>query len=175
MTPRPVAQRSRKRFLLRDHAPLQLQLYSAAAAKMRGADGARVGPRRAGLWRHRPDAVWPAAGPPASAGPGAGIRDPGSNAGSNAAACTCAHSLCAGRSAPVVVADRYGNGSGAYHDGSPRECDLPRDSPGRMRYRSPRALMQTATRTLLRQSMRPSLNQTGEGNGLTRARPSRRP
>ena len=37
--------------------------------------------------------------PPASAGPAAGIRGLGSNAGSNAAAGTCVHSLCAGKRA----------------------------------------------------------------------------
>ena len=43
-------------------------------------------PRHARLWRRRPGDVSPAAAPPASGGPAAGIRGLGSNAGSNAAA-----------------------------------------------------------------------------------------
>ena len=52
----------------------------------------------------RPGDVWPAAAPPASGGPRAGIRDPGSSAGSSTAAGTCSRTLCAGRSAGAVGA-----------------------------------------------------------------------
>ena len=117
---------SAKIFLLRDHAPPQSQPASALVAKKGCADGARVRPRHALIWRPRPGAAWPAASPPANAAPNAGIRDPGSNADSNAAVGTCVHSLCAGRRASAVV----GNGSLAYHDAGPRELILPRHSPG---------------------------------------------
>ena len=63
--------------------------------------------------------------PPANASPNAGIRGLGSNAGSNAAAGTCVHSLCAGRRASAVV----GNGRLAYHDDGPRE-HVPKGQPG---------------------------------------------
>ena len=79
---------SATKFLLRDHAPPQPWGSSVLVAAMGRGDGAHVAPRRAGIWPHRPDGVWPAAAPPASVGPGAGIRAPGSNAGSNAAAGT---------------------------------------------------------------------------------------
>ena len=114
-----------KKFLLRDHAPPQSQAASALVAKKGCADGARVRPRHAVIWRPRPGAAWPAASPPANAAPTAGIRDLGSNADSNAAAGTCVHSLCAGRRASVVV----GNGSLAYHDDGPRE-HVPKGQPG---------------------------------------------
>jgi hypothetical protein len=135
------------KFLLRDHAPPQPRRSSVLAAKMGRGDGAHVAPRRAGFWPHRADAAWPVAAPPTSAGPGAGIRRPGSNAGSNAAAGTGGHSLCAGTAAAAVVADRHGGGGLAYHDHSPRERYLPRDSPGGTRYRSPRALIKTGKQT----------------------------
>ena len=118
--------KSVKKFLLRDHALPQSQAASALGAKKGCADGARVRPRHALIWRPHPGAAWPAASPPANAAPTAGIRDPGSNADSNAAVGTCVHSLCAGRRASAVV----GNDRLAYHDDGPRECVLPRDSPG---------------------------------------------
>jgi hypothetical protein len=133
--------------LLRDHAPPQARGSSVLAAEMGRVAGAHVASRRARFWPHRRDAVWPAAAPPASAGPGAGIRRPGSNAGSNAAAGTGGHSLCASRAAAAVVADWHGGGGLAYHDHSQWERDLPRDSPGRTRYRSPRALIKTGKQT----------------------------
>jgi len=117
---------SAKKFLLRDHAPPQSQAASTLVAKRWCADGAHVRSRHAGLWPHHPAVVWLAAAPPASASPNAGIRGLGSNAGSNAAAGTCVHSLCAGRPASAVV----GNDRLAYHDDGPRELILPRDSPG---------------------------------------------
>src|SRR5204863_9361333 len=92
-----------KKLLLRDHAPPQPRSSSVLAARIWRADGTHVVPLRVGLWPLRTDAVWPAAGPPASGEPPAGLRDPGSNAGSNAAAGTSARSLCAGRSARAVV------------------------------------------------------------------------
>ncbi len=125
-TPAGHTSSSAKKFLLRDHAPPQRPAALALVAKRWRADGAHVRPRRAGLWPPRPGVARPAAAPPANASPTAGIRDPGSNAGSNAAAGTCVHSLCAGRRASAVV----GNGSLAYHDDGPRERILPRDSPG---------------------------------------------
>jgi hypothetical protein len=125
-TPADRIGESAKKLLLRDHALPQSQQASVLVAKMWRADGAHVLPRRAGLWRHRADAVVLAASPPASAAPGACIRGPGNNADSNSAAGTCVHSLCAGRRAVAVV----GNGSLAYHDDGPRERFLPRDSPG---------------------------------------------
>jgi hypothetical protein len=120
-----------KIFLLRDHAPMQPLAFSGVAAKRLLSDGARVGPRRAWLWLLYPGAVWPAAAPPANAGLAVGIRRLRSNAGSNAAAYIDGHSLCVGTTAAAVVADWYGNGVLAYHDDSPRECVLPRDSSGR--------------------------------------------
>ena len=117
---------SAKKFLLRDHAPPQRPAALVLVAKRWRADGARVRPRHAVIWRPRPGAAWPAASPPATAAPTAGIRDLGSNADSNAAAGTCVHSLCAGRRASAVV----GNDRLAYHDDGPRELILPRDSPG---------------------------------------------
>jgi hypothetical protein len=139
------SEKSEKIFLLRDHAPPQLLAFSVVAAERRRAGGAHVVPWHAGLWPHRPGAVWPAAAPPASGGADAGNRGPGSNAGSNAAAGSGGHSLCAGRSAAAVVADSYNGGRLCYHDAGPRECVLPRVSPGRTRYRSPRALIQTGS------------------------------
>lgn len=127
------------KFLLRDHAPPQPRGSSVLAAKRGRGDGAHVAARRAGFWPHRPGVVAPADAPPASGGPGAGIRGPGSNAGSNAAAGTGVHSLCAGRRAAAVV----GNGSVVYHDDSPRERILPRDSSGRTGKRSPRAIIKS--------------------------------
>ena len=118
--------KSAKKFLLRDHAPPQSQPTSEVVAKRWRADGALVRLRRAGLWPPRPGVVRPAAAPPASVSPTADIRGPGSNAGSNAAAGTCVHSLCADRRASAVV----GNDRLAYHDDGPRERILPRDSPG---------------------------------------------
>ena len=118
-----------KKFWLRDHALAQPEDLLVLAAKSWHADGAHVGPGRAGFWRHRPDVVGLAGVPPASVGPGAGIRGPGSNAGSDAAVGTCGHSLCADRAGGVVV----GSDNLAYDDAGPRERLLPRDSPGRMR------------------------------------------
>ena len=109
-TPAGRTKESATKFLLRDHAPPQPRASAVLAAKIGHADGAHVAPRRAGLWRHRPGVVAPAAAPLASAGPDAGIRGLGSNAGSNAVAGTGTRSLCAGRSAPAVVADWYGGG-----------------------------------------------------------------
>ena len=131
------------KFLLRDHAPPQLRGSSVLAAKMGHADGAHAAPRRAGFWPHRPGVVAPAAAPPASAGPAAGIRGLGSNAGSNAVAGTCARNLCASKSATVDAADWHGDGTLVYCGGSPRERYLPRDSPGRTYDRSSRALFDT--------------------------------
>ena len=135
------------KFLLPDHAPAQPWGSSVLAAKMGRVAGARVACRRPGFWPHRADAVWPAVAPPASVGPGAGIRRPGSNAGSNAAAGTGGHSLCADKSAAAVVADWPGGGGLAYHNHGPRERDLPRDSPGGTRHRFPRALIKTGKQT----------------------------
>lgn len=161
-----------KKFLLRDHAPPQPRGSSVLAAKIGRADGAHVAPRRAGLWPHRPGAVGPAAAPLASDAPAAGIRGPGSNAGSNAAAGTGAHSLCAGRSAPAVVADWYGGGPLDYHDGSPRERRSPKGQPGGNSYRSPRALIKTGKQSL---PVYTSVNQRDrEGNCLRKAWPRRR-
>jgi hypothetical protein len=46
---RPVAQKIGKKFLLRDHAPAQLEVVLVVGAKRRRAGGADVGPRRARL------------------------------------------------------------------------------------------------------------------------------
>jgi len=116
-TPAGCTWESAKKFLLRDHAPPQSQAASALVAKKGCADGARVRPRHAVIWRPRPGAAWPAASPPANAAPTASIQDLGNNADSNAAVGTCVHSLCAGRRASAVV----GNGSLAYQDDGPRE------------------------------------------------------
>ena len=124
-TPAGRTWKSAKKSLLRDHAPPQSQAGSAVVAKKGCSDGVRVRPRHAVIWRPRPDAVWPAASPPANAAPTAGIQDLGNNADSNAAARTCVHSLCAGRRASEVV----GNGSLAYHDNGPRE-HVPKGQPG---------------------------------------------
>ena len=165
-TPAGRTRESAKKFLLRDHAPPQPPAFCSGLWRRLGALAARTfGLRRAGLWPRRPGVVWPAAAPPASGGPAAGIRDPGSNAGSNAAAGTCVHSLCAGRSAAAVVALWHDGGTLAYHGGSPRERLLPRDSPGRMRQRSPRALIKTRTR-LCRQSKALRRNKTENKTAL---------
>jgi hypothetical protein len=132
-----------KKILLRDHAPTQLQECPGDGVKRSDVHGAHVPRRHAGLWPPRRDVVGPDAWRPASGEPRAGIGDPDSNAGSNAAAGSGGHSLCAGRSAAAVVADSYNGGRLPYHDGSPRECVLPRVSPGGTRYRSPRALINT--------------------------------
>jgi hypothetical protein len=62
-----------KKLLLRDHAPPQSRQTSVVVTE-RGYVGGRVLARRAWPWRHRPDAVWLAVAPPASAGAGGGIR-----------------------------------------------------------------------------------------------------
>jgi hypothetical protein len=94
---------SAKKFLLRDHAPPQLRLRWGVVAKMWFAGGALAGPGHAVLWPRRLGDAWPAAWQPASAAPDAGTRDPDNNAGSNAAACSGAHSLCADKPADVVA------------------------------------------------------------------------
>jgi hypothetical protein len=98
------------KFSLRDHAPPQLRQVWVFAAQCWRADGAHVRPWRAELGRLRLAAVWPAASPPASGGPAAGIRGLGSNVGSNAGAGTFVHSLCAGRSVGGVAADWHHEG-----------------------------------------------------------------
>ena len=49
ITPRPGAQKSWKKILLRDHAPPQLEEDLVFVAKVWRADGASVPPRRAGF------------------------------------------------------------------------------------------------------------------------------
>jgi hypothetical protein len=159
---------SAKKCLLRDHAPLQLLAFAVVAAQRGRADGAPIGPGHAGIGPPRPGGVWPAAAPPASAAPDAGIRGPGSNAGSNAAAGSGGHSLCAGTAAAAVVADCHRSGRLAYHDGSPRECVLPRVSPGGTRFRSPRAFSKTGSgRSYASLSAGPEPH--SEGNSLRNA------
>ena len=97
--------------LLRDHAPPQPRGPSVVGARIGHANGAHVATRRAGLWPLRSGAVCPAAAPPASGGPAAGIPGLGSNAGSNAAAGTCARSLCVGRFVRAVVAHWHSDGT----------------------------------------------------------------
>jgi hypothetical protein len=145
-TPAERTMAAREKILLRDHAPPQPPWVAVLAAKWVHADGAHVRLRRAGLGPPRPDAVGPAAAPPANAAADADSPGLGSTADSNTAAGIGVHNPCAGKSAPAVVADWSGSGTGAYDDGSPRECDLPRDSPGGTRFRSPRALMTTGQR-----------------------------
>jgi hypothetical protein len=120
------------KFLLRDHAQPQLRDLSGVAAKKRRAAGAPVGPRRAGLWRHRPRVAWLAAWRPASAARGTGTRGLGSNAGSNALAYTGAHTPCAGTDADADADGRF-----AYDDDSPREGALPKGQPGAERSNVP--------------------------------------
>jgi hypothetical protein len=129
-TPAGRTRESTTKFLPRDHAPAQLPGCSVLAAKRGHADGAHAPPRRARFWPQRPGVAAPAAAPLASAGPAAGIPRPGSNAGSNAAAGTGAHSLCAGRSAAAVGADWHGGGTLEYHENSPRERRSPKGQPG---------------------------------------------
>src|SRR5947209_19660844 len=100
------------------------------AARRGHVDGAHAAPQRVGLWRSPLGVAAPAAAPPASAGPAAGIRGPDSNAGSNAAAGSGARSLCAGRAAAAVGADWYGGGTVDYHEDSPRERRSPKGQPG---------------------------------------------
>jgi len=141
-TPAGRTKESETKCLLRDHAPPQLRVFSGVVAKKRHAGGVLVAPRRAGLWWPHPGAVWPAVWPPASAGPGAGIRRLDSNAGSSTAACTCAHSLCASTSAVADAGGRL-----AYDDGSPREGYSPKGQPGAERVNvPPRALVQNRGR-----------------------------
>ena len=143
--------------MLRDHAPPQLRDLSGIAAKKGHAAGAPVGPRHAGLWRHRPGVVWPAAWQPASAARAAGTRGLGSNAGSNALACTCAHSPCAG-----TAADADTDGRLAYDDDSPREgvTSQGTDRGGTRERSSSGAYSKTGKRPAVRQSIRPRINQT---------------
>jgi hypothetical protein len=162
-TPAGRTAETAKNFLLRDHAPPQLEGPWELGAKRWHADGAHVEPGHAGFWPPRSDAVWPAAAPPASAAAGAGIRTPGSNAGLGVAVDTCVRSLCAGKSASAVVAAWNGNGTLAYDHGSPRERDLPRDSPGKTRQRFPRALCNAGKQ--MRQSILLRRNQTGKATG----------
>ena len=143
IAPRPVAQRSWKKNLLRDHAPPQLREDLVFAAQGWRADGAPAAPGRVGLSPHHPGAVWPVAWPPASDGPPAGIRGSGNNAGSSTVAGTFGHSLCAGRSGPAGVADWHGGGSLDYHHSNPQERNLPRASLRGTRKRSPRAHIKT--------------------------------
>ncbi len=169
-TPAGRTKESEIKFLLRDHAPPQLRVLSGVVAKKWHAGGAPVAPRRARLWWPRPGAVWPAAWPPASAGPIAGIRGLGSNAGSNAAVCTCAHSPCAGTSAVADAGGRL-----AYDDGSPREVTLPRDSPGRNASTSRLGHLFKTGDAGGRPPVYPSVHQPNrDGNGLSKARPRRR-
>jgi hypothetical protein len=147
--------------LLRDNASPQRRRDSALG-KIGRAVGARAEPRHPWLWPLPRDAVEPAAGLPASDGPHVGSQHPGSSAGSNAVAGTCAHNLGAGRSAPAGGANGRGDGIVAYHDGNPRERDLPRDSPGGTRKRSPRALITTGKQRAVGQSSRSGRNQTGK-------------
>src|SRR5207247_1372891 len=86
---------------------------------------------------------------------------------SNAAACTCAYSLCADRAVAAVAADWSGSGRLAYDDDSPREGTLPRVSPGRNARTFPSgAYSKPAKRAVIRQSIRPGqqdkLNQTAK-------------
>lgn len=134
-----------KKFLLRDHAPPQRQAVSEVGAQTGRAGGAPARPRRAGFWRPHPGVVWPGAAPPASAAPGRGRQGLGSSAGSTAAAGNVGHSLCAGKGVVAVVADSASGGRLLYDDDNPRERYLPRESPGRTRYRSPRALIDAAS------------------------------
>ena len=157
-----------KKILPRDHAPAQLQEPLVVVSKMWHAHGAHVPPRHARLGPLRPGVVWPDVGPLASDVVGAGIGDPGSNAGSNAAAGTFVHSPCADK-----CADAVGGGTSDYDDGNPRERYLPRDSPGRTRKRSPRALLHTGKRTV--SGKYTSRNEPdSEGNCLRKARPRKR-
>jgi len=121
---------SAKKFLLRDHALSQSGVYSVIAATAGFGGGVRVGLGRVGLWRCRLGGVWLVAAPPASVGPGAGIRRLGSSAGSSVAADICVCSPCAGRAAAAVVADWPVGGSLVYDEGSPRESFSPKGQPG---------------------------------------------
>src|SRR4029077_11366030 len=93
-----------KLFLLRDHALPQVSLSVQVVAQTWHAVGAHVAPRRAELWLRRSAVAGPGAGPPSRDGAVAGIRDPGSNAGSSVAAGIGGHSLGASRAAVEVVA-----------------------------------------------------------------------
>lgn len=140
-TPAGGIRESKKKILLRDHAPPQPYSHSVFGARTWHAGGAHAQPPRAGLWLRRAGAVWPAAAPPASGRSPAGIPGPGSTAGSNSPAGTCTRSPCAGRCAREAVALWQSGGTLVYRGGSPRERLLPRDSPGRTHYSSPRALI----------------------------------
>ena len=129
-TPAGRSKVSATKLLLRDHARPQLQESEVVGSKMWHAHGARVPPRHAGLGPLRPGVVGLDAGPLASGVARADIRDPGRNAGSNAAVGTFVHSLCAGKCAHAVVGDWCGGGAWDYHDGNPREGRSPKGQPG---------------------------------------------
>ena len=159
--------------MLRDHAPPQLRVALVFAAQGWRADGAPAGPGRAGLLRLHPGAVWPAAWPPASGGPPAGIGGPGSNAGSNAAAGTFVRNLCAGKFASAVVADWHGGGNLDYHHSNPRERILPRASLRGTHIRSPQALIKTQSEG--HSPIYTSVHELdSEENSFRKARPRRR-
>ena len=91
--------------------------------------------------------------PPASGEPVAGIPDPGSSAGSNAAADTGNNILYASKSAREVAALSNGGstlwnkgGGSGYLEESPRKLYFRKDSPGRMCQRSPRTFDETGNR-----------------------------
>jgi hypothetical protein len=115
-----------KKFLLRDHARAQLQLWWELAAKRRHADGAHVLLGHAGLWLPGPGVVGPAGGRPASGAVGGGSRGLGSNVGSSGVAGTGGHSLCADRSAAAVVVAFSGGRAWYYYESSPRERRSPK-------------------------------------------------
>ena len=113
------------------------------------AGGAYARPGRAGLCLERPGDDWPAAAPPASGGPRAGIRDPGSNADSSTAAGTCAHTLCAGRFAGAVGALWPENGAFPYTGARPKEVRSPEGKPGENALTFSSGAIKTRTRRLL--------------------------
>jgi hypothetical protein len=119
------------------------------------APGARTRPEHGGPSRQVSHDVWPVAVPPANGRPVAGIPDLGSSAGSRTAARTCVRTLCAGRSADGAGALWRNGGALTYRGRRPWEARLPRESSGRMRQRSPRALSKTRTKRLPT-SLRPS-------------------
>jgi hypothetical protein len=138
-----------KKVVLRDHAvacPLDSEQPGRQTWRAGGAC-ARLG--RAGLYLGRSGDDWPAAGRPASGGPRAGTRDPGSNAGSSTAAGTCTHTLCAGRFAGAVGALWPENGAFPYTDARPKEVRSPEGKPGENALTFSSGAIKTRTRRLL--------------------------
>jgi hypothetical protein len=126
----PIADGTGKKILLRDHAQAEVLNSERFGAPFWPGGGARARPGRGVPWLRRSGDVWPAASPPANAGPRVDTRGPGSSADSSVAADTCSRTLCGSRSAGVVAAVWRQAGGWIYRGGRPWEARLPREKLG---------------------------------------------